>query len=237
MGKRKPRADKNKTPPPAFVNYTSPMDSLSKEKSSHPVVSGGVKPLSSLMDIMESSVKLPSSNNSLSHRHRNLSRAILLRLPRHYHGRQYTHQYSTNHAGTSTSHGKATPVSDEKLALNLACKSESEPRRHTDRREKASRRPERIRSISLAADVASPDVEKMECGLCQKLLKRKPIIVLESTISSNDLSIVAVLACGHVYHANCLEMKTCYEDRTDPPCPLCLTVSSGVDSSRGHEQV
>ena len=41
--------------------------------------------------------------------------------------------------------------------------------------------------------------------------------------SSTDLSVVAVLVCGHVYHAECLEQKTRHEDIRDPPCPLCVS--------------
>lgn len=32
---------------------------------------------------------------------------------------------------------------------------------------------------------------------------------------------VAVLFCGHVYHAECLEKLTPETDTFDPPCPVC----------------
>ncbi|KAL2929763.1 ERAD-associated E3 ubiquitin-protein ligase HRD1B [Bienertia sinuspersici] len=37
----------------------------------------------------------------------------------------------------------------------------------------------------------------------------------------DELSIVAVLVCGHLFHADCLEQTTRFEDRRDPPCPVC----------------
>lgn len=33
---------------------------------------------------------------------------------------------------------------------------------------------------------------------------------------------VAVLFCGHVYHAECLEKLTPETDTYDPPCPVCI---------------
>lgn len=96
--------------------------------------------------------------------------------------------------------------------------------------EKASRRPERIRSMSSPLDAISADVMKIVCGICQKQLRRRSYI-LGNTISSNDLSVVAVLVCGHVYHADCLEDKTCHEDRRDPPCPICVGMLSEVAAS------
>ncbi|GFS46461.1 RING/U-box superfamily protein [Actinidia rufa] len=40
-------------------------------------------------------------------------------------------------------------------------------------------------------------------------------------IASNELLVVAVLVCGHVYHAECLEAITQEVDRYDPSCPTC----------------
>lgn len=35
-------------------------------------------------------------------------------------------------------------------------------------------------------------------------------------------SVVAVLVCGHVFHANCLEIITRETDKFDPSCPVCM---------------
>lgn len=41
---------------------------------------------------------------------------------------------------------------------------------------------------------------------------------------SCELSAVAVLVCGHVYHANCLEQRTPFEELHDPTCPVCASL-------------
>ncbi|XP_059635185.1 uncharacterized protein LOC132277350 isoform X2 [Cornus florida] len=157
MGKRKRRTDQNKTPPPSEVMpYSSRMDSHSKLKSSHSVDSGAIKPLSSLMDLMDNSVKLSNAHHSPAHHHQNLGRAVLLRHPHHYYGRQYYRRKSANNAHTSNSRRKGTPLRDEKVSF-----SNSEPEHHKESREKANSKPERIRSGSLAMDAASPGVVKM----------------------------------------------------------------------------
>lgn len=66
------------------------------------------------------------------------------------------------------------------------------------------------------------NIKKIECAICQKRLQKKPF-VLDDSLPANDLSVVAVLVCGHAYHADCLEQKTNHEDRQDPPCPLCVS--------------
>lgn len=96
--------------------------------------------------------------------------------------------------------------------------------------ERAFFRPERIRS-SLVMDMVPPDLVRMVCGICQKTLKRKTYF-LGSILSSSEPSVVAVLVCDHVYHADCLEEKTNFEDRQDPPCPLCMGLLPKVEGSK-----
>jgi len=59
----------------------------------------------------------------------------------------------------------------------------------------------------------SPDQEV--CKLCLKLLKG-------SAWNAHDLGVVAVLLCGHVYHADCLDSLTPEAEKYDPPCPVCI---------------
>ncbi|KAK8551829.1 hypothetical protein V6N13_120265 [Hibiscus sabdariffa] len=62
----------------------------------------------------------------------------------------------------------------------------------------------------------SPNIDMRTCGACSKLLAER------SAWSSNDVSVVSVLVCGHVYHAECLETMTLEADRYDPACPICM---------------
>ncbi|KAK8568081.1 hypothetical protein V6N13_106022 [Hibiscus sabdariffa] len=68
---------------------------------------------------------------------------------------------------------------------------------------------------------ASPSVDPQTCGVCSKLLSEKSLWSTQKIIISNDLSVVAVLTCGHVYHAECLENMTSEIDKYDPACPIC----------------
>lgn len=53
----------------------------------------------------------------------------------------------------------------------------------------------------------SPSLDLQTCGACLKVLP--------------EFSVVAVLACGHVYHAECLETMTTEAEKYDPICPIC----------------
>ncbi|CAJ1944678.1 unnamed protein product, partial [Sphenostylis stenocarpa] len=155
----------------------------------------GVLHLPPALDITDRSAKLLNTHPTMTNHHQGLGRSIFLKQSRHYYGHQYFRRNSTNHANASSSRGK-------------------------ENREKVFSRPERIRSSSLGMDAISSNKEDMDCGICEKLLSQK-INFFGSSISSTELSVVAVLVCGHVYHANCLEQKTRFEDPRDPPCPVC----------------
>ncbi|GJN37865.1 hypothetical protein PR202_gb26861 [Eleusine coracana subsp. coracana] len=53
------------------------------------------------------------------------------------------------------------------------------------------------------------------CKLCSRLLKER------SSWNGHELAVVAVLFCGHAYHANCLDSITAESEKYDPPCPVC----------------
>ncbi|KAL2892734.1 BRCA1-associated protein-like protein 2 [Bienertia sinuspersici] len=53
----------------------------------------------------------------------------------------------------------------------------------------------------------SPSLDLQTCGACLKVMA--------------ELSVIAVLACGHVYHAECLETMTTEGEKYDPVCPIC----------------
>ncbi|KAK8700072.1 hypothetical protein V6N13_018477 [Hibiscus sabdariffa] len=68
---------------------------------------------------------------------------------------------------------------------------------------------------------ASPSVDLQICGVCSKLLSEKSLWSSQKIVISNELPVVAVLTCGHVYHAECLEHMTPEIDKYDPACPIC----------------
>lgn len=66
-----------------------------------------------------------------------------------------------------------------------------------------------------------PSGDLQTCGICSKLLTEKSLWSSQKIIASNELSVVAVLICGHVYHAECLEHMTPEINKYDPACPIC----------------
>lgn len=68
---------------------------------------------------------------------------------------------------------------------------------------------------------ASPSIDLQTCGVCAKLLTERSSWGGQKIIASNELSVVAVLICGHVYHAECLENMTAEINKYDPACPVC----------------
>lgn len=61
----------------------------------------------------------------------------------------------------------------------------------------------------------SPSIDLQTCGICTKLLTER------CSWSSNELAVVSVLICGHVFHAECLESMTAEINKYDPACPVC----------------
>ncbi|XP_017185945.1 uncharacterized protein [Malus domestica] len=68
---------------------------------------------------------------------------------------------------------------------------------------------------------ATPSVDSQTCGVCSKLLAEKSSWSSQKIIATNELSVVSVLICGHVYHAECLENMTPEINKYDPACPVC----------------
>ncbi|KAJ7978329.1 RING/U-box superfamily protein [Quillaja saponaria] len=64
-------------------------------------------------------------------------------------------------------------------------------------------------------------VDLQACGVCSKFLTEKSSWGCQKIIANNDLSVVAVLICGHAYHAECLENMTPEINKYDPACPVC----------------
>lgn len=98
------------------------------QKSSHSVDSSTIRSLASIMDIMDSSGKLPNTH----HPNQNPNHSLLLRHPRHFYGRQYSRRNSANNAGASSSRGKGAPL-DDKLPFKFASQGNSDFGHHTGR--------------------------------------------------------------------------------------------------------
>lgn len=64
--------------------------------------------------------------------------------------------------------------------------------------------------------LSSPSADLQTCGVCSKLLKHRP-----RRRTGDEIPVVSVLVCGHVYHADCLESVTPETDRYDPSCHVC----------------
>ncbi|KAJ6845518.1 uncharacterized protein M6B38_287345 [Iris pallida] len=80
---------------------------------------------------------------------------------------------------------------------------------------------ENLGSISKFSRSSPQSTDIQICRVCSKLLKEKSPWSVQKIVSTNDKSVAAVLVCGHVYHAECLESMTSELDRYDPPCPVC----------------
>ncbi|KAK9136302.1 hypothetical protein Syun_015632 [Stephania yunnanensis] len=63
--------------------------------------------------------------------------------------------------------------------------------------------------------LGSPSEDIQLCGLCSRLVTERCSWI------NNELAVVAILVCGHVYHADCLEKMTPETDKYDPKCPAC----------------
>ncbi|XP_057725797.1 uncharacterized protein LOC130941342 [Arachis stenosperma] len=79
----------------------------------------------------------------------------------------------------------------------------------------------RERLLNSSSQFSTSPVDLQTCGVCSRLLTEKSSWSTQKIIANNDLSVVAVLTCGHVYHAECLESLTPEVNKYDPGCPVC----------------
>ncbi|KAH9608468.1 hypothetical protein KSS87_019063 [Heliosperma pusillum] len=76
-------------------------------------------------------------------------------------------------------------------------------------------------SCRLGQNSRSASVDFSTCGICSKLLSEKSAWSSQKIVGGNELAVVSVLICGHVYHADCLETITPEINKYDPACPVC----------------
>ncbi|KAJ6759046.1 hypothetical protein OIU74_025662 [Salix koriyanagi] len=146
----------------------------------------------------------------------------------------YSRRNSGSHADASTSRGKTALSCDERLTFKLSSHLNSEPGCHTENKGLEFSRPDRVRFSSLVMDAVSSDALRIVCGICQKLVRRRPYFI-GNALTAGEFSVVAILVCGHIYHSECLEQKTSLEDMRDPPCPLCAGLLSEEVATREQE--
>lgn len=77
---------------------------------------------------------------------------------------------------------------------------------------------ERIKVNNLQGNYPASHLEVNTCAICSRNLPHTPVNML----SRSNVSVVAVLFCGHVYHAECLEQVTPEASKHDPSCPVCV---------------
>ncbi|GER42274.1 RING/U-box superfamily protein [Striga asiatica] len=68
---------------------------------------------------------------------------------------------------------------------------------------------------------SSPSLDFQTCGICTRLLTEGSSFGQKLMYAVNELAVVSVLTCGHVYHSECLEYMTLEIDKYDPTCPVC----------------
>ncbi|KAI3712199.1 hypothetical protein L1987_70749 [Smallanthus sonchifolius] len=74
---------------------------------------------------------------------------------------------------------------------------------------------------SFDRESSSTPIDTQTCGICSMLLTEKSSWGTHKIIPTNELSVVGILTCGHVYHSECLESMTSEINKYDPACPVC----------------
>ncbi|XP_047322740.1 uncharacterized protein LOC124926538 [Impatiens glandulifera] len=74
---------------------------------------------------------------------------------------------------------------------------------------------------SNSSRASEPGSDLRNCGVCSKVLSERSFWGGQKIMGTNEVGVVAVLICGHVYHAECLESMTSEINKYDPGCPVC----------------
>ncbi|OMO68984.1 hypothetical protein CCACVL1_19729 [Corchorus capsularis] len=74
-------------------------------------------------------------------------------------------------------------------------------------------------------DIDQP-YEVMTCQLCEGDINGEEAEYDPEIERVNPAVTAAVLSCGHVFHCHCLECATPEDNSTDPPCMICISLSS-----------
>lgn len=115
---------------PLLYNSFQPLFFLQKRLNA--IDSSELKPLSSVLDIADSSTKLQNVHHpSTANQHQSLGHSIFLKRSRHHYAHQYSRRGLANLANASTSRGKGTSLRDDKLSFKFATQCNSVLGRHS----------------------------------------------------------------------------------------------------------
>ncbi|KAG9450265.1 hypothetical protein H6P81_010230 [Aristolochia fimbriata] len=183
--------------------------------------SSSLEPFPSSMDVTNKPVKLVYGLSPSKYSH-HLGRSVVLR--RHIRHGHYARRTSSNCSSGSVHKATGPVLLDHELLFRPSTFSNSESGFHGESTGVLGRH-ERIGCSrgALTVDWMSCDGVKMVCEMCENPLMEKFPGGLGTTVAFTDPSVVAILACGHVFHADCLEERTLEADKCDPPCSLCCS--------------
>ncbi len=73
--------------------------------------------------------------------------------------------------------------------------------------------------------------------MCNRLLSQQPPWSSHRMVGITDCTVVGVLVCGHVYHAECLEQASPDSLHQDPTCPQCGIAEKAATKAKVLEPV
>ncbi|KAJ4769192.1 RING/U-box superfamily protein [Rhynchospora pubera] len=190
-----------KTRSQKFAKTSSGKSPLSRNKSSSGSVSSDVTSTSTRSPSASKSRSLPYDTASTS------SKSPLFQISRQQSGNSQSHPASFDH---DTNHWTFHTFTE------LVASSQKEKTSFGSEKFNFIRADSR-RSNSEASQTSMGPI----CNICMKPLKERSPHGMQKLYSTNELAAAAVLDCGHVFHADCLEKLTSDVDRYDPECPRC----------------
>ncbi|CAH8252874.1 unnamed protein product [Arabidopsis lyrata] len=145
------------------------------------------------------------------------SQILGLKSPNNYSTFEGRSSFVLSTCSNDTATGSHNASSEGGWSMNAFCElvAQSQMERWSFESEHLGSGIRRLSGCSSSRFSCSPSVDQQTCGNCSKLLTER------SSIARFDLPISAVLACGHVYHAECLETMTSETEKYDPTCPIC----------------
>ncbi|KAL6562509.1 hypothetical protein OROGR_003516 [Orobanche gracilis] len=72
------------------------------------------------------------------------------------------------------------------------------------------------------SDYDLPTSNCFRCSICERFLSQRSPWGPRRIIKNGDMPVSGVLACRHVFHAECLDQTTLKARKNDPPCPVCV---------------